>query len=81
MNYIKKLIIILLLLFPANVAQSNEIYFIDFKLILNESSAGKKAQNFLKSKLDNGIKNLRKKEKSIQEEEKKNYTTKEINYS
>ena len=41
------------------------------KYILNKSDAGKKAQNFLKSKLENGLKNLSAKEKKIQEEEKK----------
>ena len=45
-------------------------YFLDFKLILNESVAGKKAQSFLKNKLETGIKNIKKKEKQIQEEEK-----------
>ncbi len=46
-------------------------YFIDFKLILNESNAGKKAQDFLKSKLEKGLKDLKNKEQNIQEEEKK----------
>ena len=46
-------------------------FFIDFKYILNESTAGKKAQNALKAKLENGLKNLKQKEKKIQEEEKK----------
>ena len=46
-------------------------YFIDFKYILNESNAGKKAQDTLKSKLENGLKNLQKKEREVQEEEKK----------
>ena len=46
-------------------------YFVDFKYILNESSAGKKAQTFLKKKLSDGIERIKKKEKSIQEEEKK----------
>ena len=40
-------------------------------MILNESVAGKKAQTFLKKKLDNGIKKLKEKEKAIQAEEKK----------
>ena len=44
---------------------------VDFKYVLNESKAGKEAQIYLKKKLDNGIKNLKAKEKSIQEEEKK----------
>ena len=47
-------------------------YFIDFKYILNQSDAGKKAQQALKNKLDNGIKKIQAKEKSIQEEEKNN---------
>ena len=46
-------------------------YFVDFKYILNESTAGKKAQNTLKSKLNNGLKNLEEKEKKIQDEERK----------
>ena len=45
--------------------------YLDFKYILNESTAGKKAQNFLKSKLDKGIKNLKAKENKLQEDEKK----------
>ncbi len=58
--------------------KANDTYFLDFKLILNESSAGKKAQNFLKSKLENGIKNIKAKEKKIQEEEKKIIQQKKI---
>ena len=51
-------------------------YFLDFKFILNESIAGKKAQNFLKNKLDKGIKNLKNTEKKILEEEKKLFNKK-----
>ncbi len=46
-------------------------HFVDFKFILNESVAGKKAQDFLKKKLNDGIKNIKSTEKKIQEEEKK----------
>jgi Skp family chaperone for outer membrane proteins len=53
-------------------------YFIDFKYILNQSDAGKKAQQTLKNKLDNGIKKIQAKEKSIQEEEKKIIAQKKI---
>ena len=45
-------------------------YFLDFKYILNNSDAGKKAQDFLKKKLENGIKNLKNRENKIQEQEK-----------
>jgi len=46
-------------------------HFLDFKFILNQSDAGKKAQTFLKNKLENGLKNLKNKEEKIQQEEKK----------
>ena len=52
--------------------------YLDFKYILNESVAGKKAQNFLKNKLDKGIQNLKVKEKKLQEEEKKIIQQKKI---
>ena len=44
--------------------------YIDFKLILNQSDAGKKAQAYLKNKLEKGIKELNNSEKSLREEEK-----------
>ena len=45
--------------------------YLDFKYILNESVAGKKAQNFLKNKLDKGIQNLKVKEKNYKRKKKK----------
>ena len=59
-----------LILTPNNLLASTT-YYLDFKYILNESDAGKKAQNELKKKLNDGIKSSKKKEKSLQEEEKK----------
>lgn len=53
-------------------------HYLDFKYILNKSDAGKKAQVFLKNKLEKGIKNLKDKEKKIQEEEKKIIQQKKI---
>ena len=53
-------------------------YYLDFKYILNESEAGKKAQTFLKNKLETGIKDLKNKEKKIQEEEKKIIAQKKV---
>ena len=61
--------LIILLFFQAKLLA--EIRYVDFKYVLNESKAGKEAQIYLKKKLDNGIKDLKAKEKSIQEEEKK----------
>ena len=67
----KKLYIILFLIFSQTYLNADMPHYLDFKFILNESNAGKKAQNSLKSKLEKGIKSVKAKEKSIQEEEKK----------
>lgn len=53
------------------ISIADTTHFLDLKFILNESDAGKKAQNSLKSKLDNGIKKIKEKEKALQDEEKK----------
>ena len=78
MNFKKFLFFLLLVLFTQKPAVADTTFFLDFKLILNESDAGKKAQNFLKNKLETGIKNIRQKEKKIQEEEKKIIEQKKI---
>ena len=71
MKTFKKIIFIsIFLLFQNNLLADNP-YYLDFKYILNKSEAGKKAQVFLKNKLNNGIKSLKDKEKQLQEEEKK----------
>ena len=74
----KIVIIIFILFFNTNNLLADTPHFLDFKLILNESNAGKKAQNFLKNKLENGIKSLKDKEKKILEEEKKLIQQKKI---
>jgi len=61
---------IIFLIFQTNLL-ADVPYYLDFKYILNQSDAGKKAQTFLKNKLDNGVQSLKKKEKAIQEEETK----------
>ena len=53
-----------------NNLHSDTPYFVDFKYILNESKAGKEAQEFLKKKLSSGIQNLKKKEKKIIQQKK-----------
>ncbi len=78
MNFKKFLFFLLLVLFTQKPVAADTTFFLDFKLILNESDAGKKAQNFLKNKLETGIKNIRQKEKKIQEEEKKIIEQKKI---
>lgn len=79
MRYFKKFLLIFSIIFIYhNIVLSDTPYFLDFKLILNESEAGKKAQKYLKNKLENGIKNLKSKEKKLLEEEKKIISQKKI---
>ncbi len=63
--------IFLFIILNSSILSADSPYFLDFKLILNESDAGKKAQNFLKKKLDTGFKRIKEKEKKILDEEKK----------
>ena len=79
MYFLKKIrfIILVILLSHSNLL-ADVPYFLDFKYILNQSEAGKKAQVFLKNKLDKGIKQLQSKEKVILEEEKKLIAQKKI---
>ena len=65
------IILMLISILSSNPLSADSPYYIDFKYILNESNAGKKAQDFLKSKLEKNIKSIKEKEKKIQEEEKK----------
>ena len=61
-----------------SISVAGTTHYLDFKLILNESNAGKKAQSFLKNKLEKGIKSIQEKEKKIQSEEKKIIQQKKI---
>ena len=72
MKFYKKItfIWIIFLIFQTNLSADTP-HYLDFKYILNQSDAGKKAQTYLKDKLNNGVKSLKKKEKTIQEEETK----------
>jgi Skp family chaperone for outer membrane proteins len=68
----------LIIFFSFSPLAADTPYFLDFKLILNESDAGKKAQSYLKNKLEKGSKNLSNKQKSILDEEKKLIEQKKI---
>ncbi len=79
MKNLKNFLTLLLILFIfSNNLRAELPYFLDFKLILNQSEAGKKAQLALKSKLEKGIKSLNDRQKNIQEEEKKIIEQKKI---
>ena len=77
-NYKKLFFSIILILFLPNASMADLPKYLDFKYVLNESEAGKKAQVQLKKKLDNGVKNLSKQEKIVLEEEKKIIQQKKI---
>ncbi len=75
----KKISLILIFFFLSKGILFAEVpYFLDFKYILNQSDAGKKAQIYLKNKLEKGIQNLNNKEKKIQTEEIKIIEQKKI---
>ena len=70
MKFYKKIALfaITFLIFHTNISADAPVY-LDFKYILNQSDAGKKAQQSLKNKLDGGIKKIQAKE--AQERESK----------
>lgn len=72
------LFIVSIFFLSTSLSQADNPFFIDFKYILNESKAGKKAQNSLKTKLENGLNRLKEQEKNIQEEEKKTIQQKKL---
>ena len=79
MNYLKKILIIIFLVISSpQILIAETPYFLDFKFILNESIAGKKAQTFLKNKLEKGAKSINDKQKKLQEEENKLIQKKKI---
>ena len=79
MNKLKKLILVVFISSFFNQNISAELpYYLDFKFILNESIAGKKAQKDLKNKLENGLKELNKIEQNLQSDEKKIIAQKKI---
>tara|TARA_B100000963_G_scaffold136599_1_gene118830 strand:- start:49 stop:573 length:525 start_codon:yes stop_codon:yes gene_type:complete len=61
-----------------NNLKADMTHYLDFRHILNNSVAGKKVQDSLKKRLNDGIKSLNSKEKSLQEEEKKMIQQKKV---
>ena len=81
--FVKFFVITFLVFFCTSVkAEDGKILFIDLKIVLNESKAGKKAQDFLKSSAEKNIARFKKIEESLKEKEadliaKKNVLSKE----
>ena len=63
MNLKKIVLLVIFIFFLIPKAYSDLPHYIDFRYVLNESVAGKKAQTTLKKKLNDGIVSLNKKEK------------------
>ena len=78
MKKIKIFLFSFTLIFLINNLYADMPHYLDFKYILNNSVAGKKAQDNLQKKLKDGINSLNKKEKSLQEEEKKMIQKKKV---
>lgn len=70
-KFLKLLPIFIFFIFINSNIKADVPYYVDFKYILNQSEAGKKAQKSLKDKLENGLKKLTAKEKTLLSEEKK----------
>ena len=70
MKLISNLIIISVLFLFNTPTLKAETVFLDFQFILGQSSAGKKANQLLKSELEKGIKSLKDRENKLQKEEK-----------
>ena len=70
MKFFNKIIIFIFLVTLQNNLKAEIPYFVDFKYILNQSEAGKKAQQTLKNKLDSGIKKFKKKKKIFKKKKK-----------
>ena len=59
-------------------AYSNEVYFIDFSKVMNQSIAGKKAQDYLKKELTNSNKKFSDTAKKLKKEENKIISQKNV---
>ncbi len=78
MRSLKFLSIIICILFFNGSLIAEIPHYLDFKYILNSSTAGKKAQDYLKNSLEKGLKNIAQKEKKILNEEKEIINQKKI---
>ena len=72
MRLYKFFFILFFTLFLQNNSSADVPSYLDFKYILNSSVAGKKAQNFLKNKLETGLKDISQKEKNSRGRKKYN---------
>jgi len=69
MRYLKVIFFVFLILNFYNLSFAEETYFIDMKKLLNQSKAGKEAQDFLKNKIITGDKKIKKEGELLKKEE------------
>ena len=69
MRYLKIIFFVLLILNFYNLSFAEETYFINMNELLNQSKAGKEAQDFLKKKIITGDKKLKEEGKLLKKEE------------
>ncbi len=71
-NLIKIFIVLFTFLIPMEKRLlASDVYFIDYSKVMNESTAGKKAQDYLKNLLNNSNKKFNDTAKKLKEEENK----------
>ena len=69
MRYLKIIFFVLLVLNFYNLSFAENVYFIDMNKLLNQSKAGKEAQDFLKKKIIAGDKKFKEKGELLKKEE------------
>ena len=69
MRYLKIVFFVFLILNFYNLSFAEETYFVDMQKLLNESKAGKEAQDFLKKKIITGDKTIKKEGELLKKEE------------
>ena len=62
-------VVLFFLSFLNVISNADQVYFIDVSKVLNQSIAGKEAQDILKKKINSQIKNFNKKEKDLKKKE------------
>jgi len=68
-HFIKYFLISLIIIFPSNLLAEEKIVILDLKYVLNESKAGKGAQDFLKKSYNNNIKKFQEIEAALKKDE------------
>jgi len=77
-HFIKYSLIVFFLLFSSNLLAEEKVAILDLKYVLNQSKAGKGAQDFLKKSYTNNIKKFKDIESSLKKEEQDLLTKKTV---